>query len=116
MSNYNQQTGSGESWQRCHSVRIENPLAGSPLVYFYEEVVVKVGTNIINKPNTACSKVFNAEETFDLLDVNTGAATGQTMTHQQLYQALYSLYIKTAMARDSEASNSNGSNYETGPF
>lgn len=114
MPNYNEQTGTGESWQRCYAVRIDNPLDATPVIFFNEELVVKVGTNIINKPNTVCSKIFNATETFELLNLDTNQPTGQTMTHQELYQALYSLYIKTATERDNYTAPN--STYPSGPF
>lgn len=102
MSKYNQQTTTGESWQRCYSVTIENPFNNTPTAIFREEIVVQVGDNTINQPKTVCTLTFNPTAEFAVLDPQTGQPTGQNMTHQQLYNYIYSLYIKTATDRDNQ--------------
>lgn len=99
-ANYKEETIDGIVWQRCNSLKIENPLNSAKMVNFSEEKVIKIGDSTIIQPYTSCSKIFNSEETFELLDPVTGAPTGASMSHMELYQALYSLYIKTAMDRD----------------
>lgn len=100
MTNYNQQTGQGESWQRCYEVVIDNPLNAAAQITFKEEMVVQIGENTFTKPITACRSSFDSEAEVPLLNPETGLATGPSFTHQELYQYLYSLYIHTAKQRD----------------
>lgn len=108
MSKYKQQTGSGQSWQRCYSIQIENPLEGSPVIIFQEEMVVVVGDTTIKKPITMCTKLFDPNETFPVLNPQTGEPTGQTMNHAEVYKILHSLYIQTALQRDGQAEVTSG--------
>lgn len=100
MANYKEQTVQGESWQRCYSITIDNPLNETPVATFREETVVKVGNNTLKQPVTACTLIFNSAETFEVVDPTTGISTGTSLTHEDLYKFIYSLYIKTAKARD----------------
>lgn len=104
MSNYNETTITGTGWQRCHTVQIANPATGIKSVYFQEELIYNVGLpEPLSTYTGGCGTVFAAGSAFPLLDVQTGEPTGSTMTHEQLYQAIYSLYMQTAKARDEEA-------------
>ncbi len=98
--NYQESSISGIKWVRCNSVSITNPLSGTPKAYFTEESVVKIGSEQMLQPFGQCSAEFRADGSFPLLDPDTGRATGMTMSHQDLYKALYSLYMKTATDRD----------------
>ena len=110
--NYKETSISGTSWTRCRAVTIVNPLAGTgernpmtnelrgPTAHFQEEVVVSLptGNQIIAGPS--CAKSFSADTVITLLDPATGVATGGSMTHAELYRALFSLYMATAAERD----------------
>lgn len=100
MPDYKQTTLTGTEWQRCHTVTIDNPLDGAPAIFFGEESVASVGSRIIKQNVPGCRKPFSAAESFPLLDPSTNEPTGQTMTHGELYVALYSLYMQTAIERD----------------
>lgn len=100
MSKYNQQQATGESWQRCYNISIENPYLGTPTAIFREEVIVEIGDTAVKNPKTACMVTFSPNAEFPVLNPETGEPTGQTLTHQQLYTYLHSLYIKTATDRD----------------
>jgi hypothetical protein len=99
MPNYKQTTVSGESWQRCYSVTMRNPLEGAKQVVFAEETVVDVGGQQTRFPATGCFQAFDADGEFPLLDPVTGLQVG-TATHAQVYALLYSLYMDTAAKRD----------------
>lgn len=94
------ETANNTSWQRCGTVHIYNPLEGTKTCRFDEETVVQVGSRVVCAPESYITKDFDPEAVIPLLDPATGAPTGQTTTHGQLYLILYSLYIQTALERD----------------
>lgn len=100
MPNYNESQVAGTAWQRCHTVTVSNPLGGVPKIEFAEERVIALEGDDIHQWVAGCSKQFSPTGVFLLLDPTTNAATGTTMTHTQLYIALYSLYMQTAAERD----------------
>lgn len=102
MVNYKESNLSGTEWQRCNVVVVTNPLNGVPKISFEEEKVLSIGTNTIKQNIGGCSKVFNPTDTFPLLNPTTNEPTGATMTHNELYVALYSLYMQTAEERDAQ--------------
>jgi hypothetical protein len=101
--NYKETSGVGSSWVRAYELTVYNPYDSDiKSVEFYEERVVNLGDTVVfNKIGSAGKSITNAQllDTFPILDVQTGEATG-TMTYLQLYQALHSLYIATALERD----------------
>lgn len=102
MQNYQQTTVAGESWTRCHTVTIHNPLAGVPAIAFSEERVTLLDGETLHRWTDTLRKDFDMAGSFPLLDPATNATTGATMTHAQLYVALYSLYMQTAAERDAQ--------------
>lgn len=109
--NYKQSAVSGVSWVRCKAVTVTNPLdpvvdpilgtSRGPTAYFQEEKVVNVdGSNILTDVGS-CQKEFQIEAEIPLLDPNTGLPTGKSVTHGELYTILFSLYMQTAVERDS---------------
>jgi hypothetical protein len=101
MTNYKQNDITGTEWQRCQLVSISNPLSGPKYALFSEERVASTGTWSVTKEVPGCRKAFAPDGTFPLLDPTTNLPTGTSMTHTDLYVALYSLYMQTAMERDS---------------
>ena len=102
--NYQESTVTGTSWVRCKAVTISNPLEGAddaaPSVNFYEEKVVVSDGDYTRIPVGGCRKVFDAAGVITVLNPDTDAPTGSTMTHGELYAVLYSLYMQTALERD----------------
>jgi hypothetical protein len=107
MPNYKESNVSGVSWQRCHIVTIQNQLELSKKIDFQEEQVIDINGKIYHEWVAGCSKDYDANASFPIIDPTTGLETGQTMSHQDLYLALYSLYIQTATERDEENQNGN---------
>lgn len=111
--NYKETTLSSTSWLRCRCVTITNPLAGSefdrnnnplgPVAYFQEQKVISGGGVQSMTDAGSCSKVFNPTATISMRDPSTGALTGTTVTHADLYAILFSLYMQTALERDATA-------------
>lgn len=102
MPNYNESQVAGTAWQRCHTVTVRNPLGGVPVIEFAEERVIAIDGDDIKQWCQGCGKAFDMAGTFPLLDPATNATTGATMTHAQLYVAIYSLYMQTAAERDAQ--------------
>ena len=107
MANYNETPVVGNTWTRCSSVYIANNYGVLPTITFGEQqlVVLENQTPWVINTNTSCATQFNATENIVILDPTTGNPTGQTVTQQQLYDILYSLYIATAKARDNQSTN-----------
>jgi hypothetical protein len=100
MINYNESNVTGTSWQRCHTIQISNQFEQPRIINFIEERIFLLDDNTrFNQYMPGCQTPYNAETSFPILDSNENP-TGETMTHAELYQALYSLYIQAARARD----------------
>ena len=102
MANYNETSVVGNTWTRCSNIYIGNIYNVTPTITFGEQQLIvldNIPPMVVNS-NTNCSADFDATANIEILDPTTGNATGQTVTQQQLYNILYSLYIATAKARD----------------
>jgi hypothetical protein len=99
--NYNETTVTGQAWQRCHQVVIENPRAGQQVVRFEEERVLSMdGGAEIKTPAGGMSVVFDPAKEIPLRNPMTGELTGQTTTYGAAYALLYSAYLAAAIERD----------------
>lgn len=99
---YKQTSLTGEAWQRCNHLEINNPSGGTPTIRFDEErrVVLSDGATL-GTPAGAITKEFTDPATeFPLLNPATGEAVGQQLTHGFVYAALWSLYMALAAERD----------------
>lgn len=107
MPNYNETTVSGSSYQRAWRVDIENGTTAKSLRFHEEKVVVlDDGTTIKNYLGSISENYdpeLNGSTEFAILNPVDGTDTGVTMTYNDLYVALYSLYIKVATDRDNES-------------
>lgn len=102
MSDYNETTISGKSWQRCNEIRINNPRCGPPSVDFVEERVI-VADSESRQALGVLTVAFDPARTFALRDPTTGEMTGSYMTYGEAYAVLYSAYINAALVRDADA-------------
>ena len=99
--NYNETTVTGQSWQRCCQVVIENPRTGTPVVRFEEErVLALAGGAELRTPAPGLALSFDPAKTIALRDPATGEPTGQTVTYADAYALLYSAYLSAATERD----------------
>lgn len=103
MPDYKETDVEGIAWQRCKSVRIDNPRSGAKTAYFDEERVVAFDDESVARDVSVVSREFDPEATIPLLNPDTLVATGETVTHLELYVILFSLYIQVATDRDNEA-------------
>lgn len=102
MPNYKETTGEAVSWRRAKQVTVYNPVNASAQkrIVFIEEDVVSLGETVLTKDAGFCETVFNKDSLINLRDPNTGELTGNTISQGIIYQALYSLYMSSAEARD----------------
>jgi hypothetical protein len=103
MADYKEQSISGNKWQRCRAVTINNPYQGGPRAFFQEEEVVSFAGSTVNRDVGSCDAVFDpVAGTIAMVDPTTNLPTGTTVTHAELYAILYSLYLQTATLRDAQ--------------
>lgn len=103
MPNYRETSVTGSQHQRARRVVIDNPLNGTPQVNFVEETVVDVGAEKINRDAGNLYVAFDPTKQVAIIDPSTGAATGQTVTHAEVYAILHSVYLQAAGERDAAA-------------
>lgn len=99
---YNQTNISGERYTRASEVRIINDSRHRSINFIEEDVFNVDGKKITSAAGTL-TQMFtdeNAGDTFELLSPVDGSSLGASLTYQELYVALYSLYIDRALARD----------------
>lgn len=108
MPDYKETTVQGRSWQRCNQITFRNPVQGAPSASFDEEVVTTLADRVIVEPMRMMASampggihtIYKPEATFPLLNPETGEPTGKQMSQQDIYVALYSLYMQQAAKRD----------------
>lgn len=107
MANYNETPVVGSTWTRCSNIYIANNYGVTPTITFGEQQLIAIENQppLVVNTNTSCMAIFNGSSDIVILDPATGDPTGQTVTQQELYNILYSLYIATAKARDNQPNN-----------
>lgn len=100
MPDYQQTTGTADAWKRCFRVIIDNPLAATPRIRFFEEDVIAVGSKTVKSETGSVEATFDPAAMLMLRDPATGELTGAYTTQGNLYAELYSLYMQVALARD----------------
>lgn len=103
MSEYKEKYITGKSYVRADRVTVNNGLEHKSIT-FHEVTVANLSNGETRQESfgsvSESFTVDNAQTAYPLIDPNTGAETGVTMTYQDLYVAIYSLYFKLAMERD----------------
>lgn len=95
----------GSSYVRARAVICDNPLSGNgdPSVAFREQRVITDDAGVTSTHDLgdfrAAMTPSNLSTSFDLLDAS-GNATGATMTYQEVYGVMQSLYSHLAQQRD----------------
>lgn len=100
MSDYKETHVTGKKWQRCNVVHIDNPYQAQPTVTFAEQEVAEVDGATFQTQLGQIVLPFDPAATINLRDPSTGELTGTTVTGGDVYAALYSLYIQSALERD----------------
>lgn len=103
MANYKETTLAGTSYVRSDTVTINNGIESKSITFNETEVINLDNGETSSRSAGSVSEAFNPENALteiSLLNPETGADTGATMTYQDLYVAIYSLYFKLALERD----------------
>ena len=101
MSTYAETTVTGQVWQRCSQIVIDNHRHAVPTVRFEEERVVALDTgDELRKPAAGITQDFDPALAVPLRNPVTGELTGDSITYAEVYAILYSAYIAAATARD----------------
>jgi hypothetical protein len=104
MSNYRETTAESTFWRRAYQVVINNPLEEIPKdILFFEEDVVSVDSTVITNKAGFIRTNYDKTAFINLRDPETGEPTGNLIPQSQVYQALYTMYIDAAIARDIKA-------------
>lgn len=104
MANYQESNVTGTKYRRAYQVHVANGMTNK-VITFHEEDVINLSNDVIQQKAGSVSKPFtndNANTSFSIVDPSTGNDSGQSMTYQDVYVALYSLYLHLAKERDSE--------------
>jgi len=110
MANYKETTLAGTSYVRSNRVTINNGIDSKGITFEETEVINLDNGESISKSAGSVSEAFtteNALTSISLINPETGADTGATMTYQDLYVAVYSLYFKLALERDAFEAQAN---------
>lgn len=102
MANYKETAGAGLTWRRANQVIINNPLqAETPKsIRFGEEDVVLIEGKTFQANAGSISITYDPDALINLRDPATGEKSGTSVKQSIVYQALYSLYLDAAEARD----------------
>ena len=101
MANYNSTQITGESWQRCKRVIIENQYNQVPQILFMEERKFPIGVDVYGTVEVGCLQETLASPMteFEMLDID-GLPTGVMKTYLDIYLTMNSLYMSLANLRD----------------
>lgn len=94
-----QQPLAGESYVRCQQVVIDNRLGRAPSVTFHRQRVIGTdGGAVAQQPLAPRPLAFDPAAEVPLIDPETGAEIGQTITHAEIYTAIYSAFVAAETA------------------
>lgn len=94
----NLQSVDGESYTRCHQIIIDNRLDEPPAITFAQEQIVTAGGRALHIPQPSVGMAFDPQAVIPILDPETGADTGTSITQAEAYALLYSAYVAAATA------------------
>lgn len=92
----NLQALEGESYTRCHQVLVDNRLDEVPRITFAQERIASAGGQVLHMPLPPAVMDFDPAGVIPLLDPETGAPTGASVTQAEAYALLYSAYAAAA--------------------
>lgn len=106
MADYKETTINGQysEYQRSNKVIVMNELGGTPEITFMEQVIGTLpdGTKVTPRTTKCADQMTNPAESFPLLNPLDDSVIG-SLTYQEVYVTLYSLYRYVAAKRDAAA-------------
>lgn len=108
MANYQETTLAGTAYTRASEVYIINREDAKSIMFQEQRVVTLDDGEVIRRSAGQVVSPFtpeNAGTAIPLLNPETGESLGASMTYEELYVALYSLYLKLAQERDYAEAN-----------
>lgn len=102
MANYQESNISGVSWKRCYRIDVRNQYQDNKSLIFLEEVLTLLNDGrVLTEPSTNIQIQFlDPNKVINLINPETGDSLNTTVTYQDLYTILHSLYIQSATERD----------------
>jgi hypothetical protein len=91
MPTYEQTPVSGVEYPRAYAIEINNRYGVTPSVTFHLEALTLLGDRTLSRglPSVTCE--FDPEAIIPILGTDDGTPTGDSVTHADLYQILFSL-------------------------
>ena len=106
MSNlYQESAVAGTRYRRCNKIDVDNKDLYKAITFYEEEVInLSDGETVRRNIDKLVSQFSadNAATVFSIINPTDGNDTGATMTYQDVYVALYSLYLHLANERDAQ--------------
>ena len=102
---YNETAVQATEYKRYNSFMLSHPNRGSPRMHFLEEKIIYVDQDTEFSSGGSNLFVEDGVNTFPVLDPETGSATGESITLEQLRSYITSLYVFCAANRDLKEEN-----------
>lgn len=103
MADYNEKIISGQytEYQRSNKIIVTNDLGSIPEITFMEQIVGTLpdGSKVTPRNTKCVDQLMNPAESFNLLNPIDDSIIG-SLTYQDVYITLYSLYRHVAAKRD----------------
>lgn len=104
-ANFQEVIVTGPKWRRCNRMVIDDPFKGTPVVTIVTENVAALDDgSIVRQDAPQVSVIFEPTATVDLVDPETLAPLGKSMTHAEIYTALFSLFVQEVTAQEANQS------------
>lgn len=102
MANYKESNVTGVTWQRCNRIDIRNPYEEPKFAVFLEEEVTELanGKTVKTPVGQILGEFTEPSTVVNLINPETGDSLNSSVTYQDIYVILHSLYIKLATERD----------------
>ena len=91
MPDYKQTPVNGVEYPRAYAIEINNRYGVTPSITFHMEALTLLGDRTLSRGLPAVSCEFDPEGVIPLLNPADGTPTGESVTHDALYQILFSL-------------------------
>jgi hypothetical protein len=106
MQDYMQRKETAEIWRRSYEVRLQNPLEGKGprRIIFDEQDIIELGGETIirnfNPGKFPAEITFEVGQSFPLIHPATQEPLGKSMSHEEFYMIVFSMYMHAAKMRD----------------